>query len=107
MIKKYFASLPMLVIGYMAQAQTAAIPSDISALLTKHACVTCHKVDKRAIGPAWSEIASKKYTKKQFAALVKTPVPANWPGYMPMAPLPQVPVKDLNKISDWVKTLAN
>jgi cytochrome c551/c552 len=105
MINKYFFALALLPIGYAAQAQTPAIPADVTALLNKHTCVTCHKADKKAIGPSFTEIASKKYSKKQFAALVKTPVPANWPGYMPMAPLPQVPVKDLNKIADWVKTL--
>ncbi|MEN9609610.1 MAG: hypothetical protein RLZZ628_424 [Bacteroidota bacterium] len=107
MINKYFGALALLSLGYAAQAQSTAIPADVTALLNKHTCVTCHKADKKAIGPSFTEIASKKYSKKQFAALVKTPVPANWPGYMPMAPLPQVPVKDLNKIADWVKTLAN
>jgi cytochrome c len=87
-------------------AQSAKAPEDIQALLQKHNCVSCHKVDKKAIGPAWSEIAKKAYSAKQFTALVYKPVPENWPTYTPaMTALPKVPKGDLSKISAWVTTL--
>jgi cytochrome c len=54
----------------------------------------------------WSEVAAKKYTKKQFIGFVSKPVPANWPGYPPMAALPQVPKGDIEKIYGWVSSLA-
>jgi cytochrome c len=91
---------------FKAQAQAPAVPADVTALLQKNTCYTCHKVDKKLIGPSWQDVAKKKYAKKKFIELVAKPVPANWPGYPPMAPLPQVPKGDLEKIYTWVSTLA-
>ena len=67
-----------------ASAQAAAIPVDIKGLLEKHTCYTCHKVDKKMVGPSWQDVAKKNYSAKQFTSLVYKPVPANWPGYTPM-----------------------
>ena len=89
-----------------ANAQAAAIPADIKGLLEKHTCYTCHKTDKKMVGPSWQDVAKKNYSTKQFTALVYKPVPANWPGYTPMIGLPSVPKGDIKKIADWVATLA-
>jgi cytochrome c len=89
-----------------AKAQAPAIPADVSALLQKHTCYTCHKADKKLVGPSWQDVAKKKYTAKKFQELVYKPVPANWPGYTPMIGLPQVPKGDIAKIHAWVSTLA-
>lgn len=106
-MKKLF-SIAILVATFSAnaQAQAPAIPADIKGLLEKHTCYTCHKTDKKMVGPSWQDVAKKKYTTKQFTALVYKPVPANWPGYTPMIGLPNVPKADIKKISDWVATLA-
>jgi cytochrome c551/c552 len=86
-------------------AQTA-IPVDVKALLDKNNCTSCHKVDKKAIGPSWAAISEKQYTVKRFTELVYTPEPANWPTYTPaMAALPKTPKADLKKISVWVNGL--
>jgi cytochrome c len=104
-MKLKLVSAALLLSGSMF-AQSAKAPEDIQKLLQSHNCVSCHKVDKKAIGPAWSEIAKKNYTAKQFTALVYKPVPENWPTYTPaMAALPKVPKADLTKISGWVQTL--
>lgn len=84
---------------------SAQAPDDVSALLKKHTCVSCHKVDKKGIGPNWTEIAQKKYTVKEIITLVYEPKPEHWPGYVSMAALPQVPKADLKKIASWIKTL--
>ena len=89
-----------------ANAQAAAIPAEIKGLLEKHTCYTCHKVDKKMVGPAWQDVAKKNYSTKQFTALVYKPVPANWPGYTPMIGLPNVPKGDIKKMAEWVATLA-
>ena len=104
MIKKILFAVALTAAFNSAQAQT--IPADVTALLQKNTCYTCHKVDKKMVGPAWIDVAKKKYTAKQFAALVAKPDPTHWPGYAPMAPLPQVPKGDLTKIHAWVSSLA-
>ncbi len=102
-MKKVLFTLALATIFTTAKSQT--IPADITALLQKNTCYTCHKVDKKMVGPAWIDVAKKKYSFKQFQALVAKPVPTNWPGYAPMAPL-KVPKEDLTKIHAWVSTLA-
>ena len=58
------------------KAQTI-VPDDVQVLLTKNNCVTCHKTEKKAIGPGWAAIAEKKYTVKRFIESVYTPESAN------------------------------
>ncbi len=81
------------------------IPANVEALLKKHTCVSCHKAEKKSIGPSWEDIAQKKYDKKTIIVLVHEPIPSNWPGFTPMAALPNVPKADIGKIAIWIKTL--
>ena len=103
-MKKVLFTVALAAIFTTAKSQT--IPADITALLQKNTCYTCHKVDKKMVGPAWVDVAKKKYSVKEFTKLVAKPEPSHWPGYAPMAPLPQVPKGDLTKIHAWVSTLA-
>lgn len=94
-----------------AGAKTAAVSSIISdkeamALLSKHTCLACHKVNERAVGPAYSEVAKRKYTNAQLEALIAEPKPENWPDFAtPMAPMSHVPKKDIQKIAAWINNL--
>ncbi|MCB9307657.1 MAG: c-type cytochrome [Lewinellaceae bacterium] len=80
------------------------IPADIQALLDKHGCAACHAMNRKLVGPAWPDIAAKKYSTKRIAQLVAKPEPSNWPGYVPMA-AQKVPKADMNKIADWLTKL--
>jgi len=76
------------------------------ALLSKHTCLACHKVNERAVGPAYSEVAKRKYTNAQLEALIAEPKPENWPDFAtPMAPMSHVPKKDIQKIAAWINNL--
>jgi cytochrome c len=88
-----------------AQAQTTP-PAEIDALLKKHICYTCHQVGQKLVGPAYTEVAKKKYTPEQMVELIYNPKPSNWPGYPAMAPMKQVPKDDALKIAKWINTLA-
>jgi cytochrome c len=78
------------------------IPVDIKVLLEKHVCVTCHKLDEKLIGPSYIELARKGQSAKEISALIYEPKPSNWPGYPPMAPMPQLPKEDVKKIAAWI-----
>lgn len=78
------------------------IPSEVDALLSKYGCTACHAMSRKLVGPMWTDVAAKKYTKKQIMAFVYKPVPANWPGYPPMLAQTTVPKADLNKIATWL-----
>lgn len=82
-----------------------AVPADIDALLKKHTCFACHKVDARLVGPAYQEVAAKKYKDQEIVELIYNPKPANWPGYPPMTPMKHVPKEDALKLAKWINTL--
>jgi cytochrome c551/c552 len=81
------------------------VPAEVSTLLNKHACFACHQAYDKVIGPAYSEVAKKKYSADEIVALVHNPKPENWPGYPPMAPLAHVPKADIVIIANWINTL--
>lgn len=81
--------------------------SEVMALLKKHTCLACHAKDKKMVGPAYQEIAKRKYTEKQILDLVYKPKPQNWPEFATeMAPMSHVPAKDVLKIAKWINSLA-
>jgi cytochrome c len=88
-----------------APAVAAAMPVG-KQLAEKHGCLACHAEDKRLVGPAYKEVAAKGYSAEKIAALVKQPVPANWPDIQtPMPPMPQVPAEDVRQIAGWINSL--
>lgn len=107
-LKNLFAAATFsvaIVAANQVSAQTTP-PADIDALLKKHICLTCHKVDQKLVGPAYTEVAKKKYKADQIVELIYKPKPSNWPGYPPMAPMTQVPKEDALKIANWIISLA-
>jgi cytochrome c len=76
-----------------------------NALLTKNTCLACHKPDVKLIGPAYVEVAKRNYTPERIVELIYKPNPANWPGYVPMAALPNVPKDEALKIAKWIVSL--
>ncbi|HEX6321741.1 MAG TPA: c-type cytochrome [Burkholderiales bacterium] len=94
----------------LALAGTAiALPAQADeALAKKHNCLACHQVDKKAIGPAYQEIA-KKYKGQNVAAQLEQKVKKGgvgvW-GKIPMPPNPAVPDGDVKKLVDWILKLS-
>jgi cytochrome c551/c552 len=88
-----------------AKPKRKPVPADVLALLNKHACFACHQAYDKVIGPAYSEVAKKKYTPDQIVELVHNPKPEHWPGYPPMAPLAHVPKADIVIIANWINAL--
>jgi cytochrome c len=78
------------------------------ALAQKNACMSCHGVDKKIVGPAFKEVAKKyagdKEAQAKLVAKVKTGGKGVW-GQVPMPPSPQVKPEDANKIIEWVLSL--
>lgn len=75
-------------------------------LADQHGCLACHDERERLVGPAYAEVAKRGYSAGKIIQLVRTPQPANWPGYeTPMPPMPDVPDADLHEISAWINGL--
>lgn len=78
------------------------------ALAQKNACMSCHGVDKKIVGPSFKDVA-KKYANDPKAVdmlveKVKTGGKGVW-GPVPMPPNPQVKAEDSRKIMEWVMSL--
>lgn len=78
--------------------------AEISALLAKHGCSSCHHSARRVVGPAFNEIAKRNYLAETIIEKIAAPQPANWPGYPPMPPL-TVPNEDALKIAEWINSI--
>ncbi len=79
---------------------------DVKPLLQKHTCLACHAEGKKVVGPAFKDIAKRKYSDDKIVQLIYNPQPQNWPDYSSaMAPMPQVPKKDALKIASYINGL--
>ena len=90
------------------QTAKLAVMTDAEAtkLLTKSTCLACHKVNERAVGPSYKEVAARNYTNAQIEALIYEPKPENWPDFAtPMAPMSHLPKGDVKKIAAWINSL--
>lgn len=79
---------------------------EVKPLLAKYTCSACHNTEKKQVGPAFKDIAKKRYTNEMMVKLIYNPNPENWPGYATeMPPMPQVPKADALKIAGWINSL--
>ncbi len=90
-----------------ALAAAPARAQNVDDLLKKHACLSCHAVDKKLVGPSYKEVAAKYRTQKDAQKLLVEKVKKGgvgaW-GQIPMPPNPAVPDADLNAMVKWILT---
>jgi cytochrome c len=71
-------------------------------------CMTCHAIDRKAIGPGYKEIAAKyrndKGAEAKLVKKVKTGGSGVW-GPAPMPPNAHVKEEDIKAIVAWILTL--
>ena len=91
-------------------AAAAAIPASFpaaanEALAKKHACMACHAVDKKLVGPAYKDVAAKYRNDGAAAAKlfdkVKKGSQGTW-GQVPMPPNAAVPDADVKTLVQWI-----
>ena len=94
------ASAALLMMSGLAAADDSG-----QALAQKNACMSCHSVDKKIVGPAYKDVAKKyagdKGAQAKLAAKVKAGGKGVW-GEIPMPPNPQVKAEDVEKIVAWI-----
>lgn len=86
----------------------SGVVSASQELAQKNACLSCHAVDKKVVGPAFKDVAAKyagnKAAHDALAAKVKAGGKGVW-GPIPMPANPGVKPEDLDKIISWVLSL--
>jgi len=96
----------------IAAAAAIAFGSNIAAadeaLAQKSACMSCHQLAKKVVGPSYNDIA-KKYKGDAKAAdhlvsVIKKGGKGVW-GPVPMPPHPQVSDDNAKKLANWILSL--
>jgi cytochrome c len=111
-MKKVIITAILLGVGSLYATQTNAQsgkydpPEKILSLLQKNGCVSCHKADKKLMGPSYLDISQQNYSDAKILELIWQPQ-NNWKskGYPPMTPMPNVPKQDGLKIAKWINSL--
>jgi cytochrome c len=79
-------------------------------LVAQSDCLTCHKVDEKAIGPAYREVANKyandDKTVEMLANKIITGGGGVW-GPTPMTPHPTLPLEDAKQMVKYILLLKN
>ena len=100
---KLIACVPFAVAASVAQAAPGA--AEIQPILQKNACLACHAVDKKILGPAYRDVAKKHEADANAADLLTKHVREGssgvW-GPVPMPPNPGISDEDLQKVVEWV-----
>ena len=93
-------------IALSATAVFSAAPAFADlALATSKNCMACHAVDKKVVGPAYTDVAAKykgdKTAAEKLAAKVMKGGSGTW-GAIPMPANPQVSEAEAKKLVAWV-----
>ena len=84
-----------------AAAAAEADGKAIQVLAQKNNCVACHAIDKRIVGPSWSEIAKKHEGKADYiAAKIRSGGSGVW-GAIPMPPQ-TLSEDEARRIASWL-----
>lgn len=99
-----FGILPA-VFSYLP-ARAATAPGE--ALFKKNNCVTCHAIDRKIVGPSYTDVA-KKFAGQPDAVqtlsdAIKKGHVGTW-GVVPMPPHPDMPDLQIQEIVDWILSL--
>jgi len=91
-------------------AAAAALPASLPVhaqeeLAKKHACLACHAVDKKLVGPAYKDVAAKyrgdASAEAKLVEKVKKGSQGTW-GQVPMPPNAGVPDADVRALVKWI-----
>lgn len=103
-IKQFAISLPFVFAISVAHAD-APTYEQVSEILTKNACLACHQVDNKVVGPAYKEVAEKYKDDAANAELlakhIKEGSQGIW-GAIPMPPNANITDEDLSVVVDWL-----
>jgi len=86
----------------LAAASGASLAADAEQLLKDKACLTCHQIDKKVVGPAYKDVAAKYKARKDAEAYLVSKIKAGSTGVW--GPIPMPPNGTVN--DEEAKTLA-
>lgn len=96
--------VPLFVLGQSAHA-APDYTTQVQPILAKNACLACHAVDKKVIGPAYEEVAAKHKGQADAAEIltkhIKEGSTGNY-GPIPMPPNVGISPADTQIVVEWL-----
>ena len=86
--------LALFVVAAASLSGTAALAADAQQLLKDKACLACHVVDKKLVGPAYKEVAAKYRSRKDAQAYLVKKIKEGSTGVWGQVPMPPNAVSD-------------
>lgn len=90
-----------IILALMMFAASIAVADE--KLATSKACMSCHKIDKKVVGPALKDIAAKKKDVAELKQSILKGSKGTW-GIIPMGPQ-NVTEKEAETLSVWINTI--
>lgn len=75
-------------------SSAAALAADAQQLLKDKACLACHTLDKKLVGPAYKEVAAKYRSRKDAEAYLAKKIKEGSTGVWGQVPMPPNAVSD-------------
>jgi len=101
-------STSLLAVALLALTSSAALAQNAAAakaLASKSACMACHAVDKKLVGPAFKEVAAKHKGQADALEKVSARIKSGGSGMYGPVPMPaQAQLKDdeLKLLAGWI-----
>ena len=100
--------LALLAAAAVSLSSGAALAADAQQLLKEKACLSCHTLDQKLVGPAYKEVAAKYKSRKDAEAYlvkkIKEGSTGVW-GPIPMPPNGTVGDDDAKTLAKYILTL--
>jgi cytochrome c len=96
------SAISFVAVAAMSLAGTAALAADAQQLLKDKACLACHTLDKKLVGPAYKDVAAKYRARKDAEAYLSKKILGGSTGVW--GPVPMPPNGTVN--AEEAKTLA-
>lgn len=88
-----------------APAAAGVAPVDVPVLLGKNACLGCHSLQQKIVGPAYRDVAAKYRSDPQALTKIETSIreggSGKW-GAVPMPPFPGLSESQLKALAEFV-----
>lgn len=102
---KYLALCLPFVLGVNIAKAEAPSYEKVQGILQKNACLACHQIDNKVVGPAYKEVSEKYQGDPANAELlakhIKEGSQGVW-GAIPMPPNAGITDEDLTIVVDWL-----
>lgn len=102
------SALPVVFTAAMSLCATAALAADAQQLLKDKACLACHTLDKKLVGPAYKDVAAKYKARKDAEAYLSKKILGGstgvW-GPVPMPPNGTVNAEEAKTLAKYILTV--